>query len=93
MGAVDIGVLFGRPVLPIGRVPRDALVVLHELNIGQLGQPDFHRTPPDVAQLFRVGRRHGVGFVDQLVVLGVLPAGEVGLMRAGNRDRNALIKP
>ena len=69
------------------------MVVLHQLDVGQLRQPDFHRPTPDLAELLGVVRIRAVGFVHQLVVFGVLPAREIGLVRAGYRDRGALVEP
>ena len=67
-------------------------IVLHQLDVRQLRQPDLHRAWNSsiiFGLLLRVGDVH---LVDDLVERLVLPAGEVDQVRAGHRDAATLVE-
>ena len=68
-------------------------IVLHQLDVRQLRQPDLHRAMEQLHHLRLVVRIGDVHLVGDLVELGILPAREVHQVRAGHRDAAALIQP
>ena len=92
VGAINIGVLRRRPVLPVGLVVRDAVIPLHNGDGGQFGQPDFHSLAKERLQRRVVGR--GLPhLIDQRVKRRIRPAPEPLRVRAGGLDEAAVVEP
>src|SRR6267378_5569197 len=92
-GAVDVGVLLRRPVRPVRRVHRNAVEVVHERDVGKLGDPDLHGLAEQLRQPGLVAHVGNEDVVDDLVVGLVLPPREVDEMAARHGHAHALVEP
>ena len=70
IGTVYVGIVYRRPVFPVGLVLRYAVIPLNQRNGGQFTQPNLHGLAKEILQLGIIGRRLS-HLINNRIVLGL----------------------